>query len=54
MEKIGERLERNAESVAGFTEVQSEQLMELQKQTRALEDIARANQPQPYKPPAPH
>jgi hypothetical protein len=54
MEKIGERLERNAESVAGFTEVQSEQLLELQKQTRALEDIARANQPQPYKPPAPH
>jgi hypothetical protein len=44
MDKITERLERNAEAVASFTKVEAEQLAELQKQTRALEDIARAHQ----------
>jgi hypothetical protein len=53
IDKITLRLEHNAEAVAGFTEVQAEQLAELQKQTRALEDIVKTSQLRNYKPPTP-
>jgi hypothetical protein len=41
MDKISERLERNADSVAEFSEIQAQQLAELQKQTEALQEISR-------------
>jgi hypothetical protein len=47
MDKITARLESNAQSVQEFTKVQTLQLGELQRQTKALEDIARQRHVQP-------
>jgi hypothetical protein len=51
MDKISERLERNADSVAEFSKIQAQQLAELQKQTAALQELARMSrykeQPEP-------
>lgn len=44
VDKISMRLEKNADAVTSFTKMQADQLIELQKQTRALEDLARAQQ----------
>jgi hypothetical protein len=41
MDKITARLEANAQSVQAFATIEAQQLGELQKQTKALEDMAR-------------
>jgi hypothetical protein len=49
MDKITARLEANAGAVAEFSKVQNSQLQELQKQTEALQDIARESRQKIYK-----
>src|SRR5215471_9500044 len=41
VDRISMRLEKNADAVISFQKLQADQLIELQKQTRVLEDIVR-------------
>ncbi len=43
MDKITERLEKNASSIQEFSKIEAMQLGELQKQTEALQDLSRGS-----------